>query len=82
MIIYFIIYNIWSWYRFLDSKEPPLITKQKPSTDSIHHYGLDNPMFVSDLSNTISTPKMPINDQSVYLKTPESKFYSRNEELT
>ncbi|XP_032676109.1 NADPH oxidase 5 [Odontomachus brunneus] len=58
---------------FLNGKKPPLIVKQKPSTESVQHpYGLDNPMFVSDLAKTMSPTSTPINNQSAYLKTPEN----------
>jgi len=58
--------------RFLGGKKP-LITRQKPSTESVAHaHGLDNPTFVSDVANTIL--HTPISNQSTYLKTPESKI--------
>lgn len=59
--------------RFLGGKKP-LITRQKPSTETVAHaHGLDNPTFVSaDVANTIL--HTPISNQSTYLKTPESKI--------
>lgn len=63
-------------FRFLNSNRPPLIIKQRPSTESVPHaYGFDNPVFVSDLAKTMSPSHTPISNQSVYLRTPESKIY-------
>ncbi|CAL1686702.1 unnamed protein product [Lasius platythorax] len=56
---------------FLSGKKPPLITRQKPSTESVAYvHGLDNPTFVSDVTKTIL--HTPISIQSAYLKTPEN----------
>lgn len=76
MIIAYRIRLYLSSYRFLSGKKPPLITRQKASTESIADaHGLDNPTFVSDVTNTIL--HTPISNQSAYLKTPESKTYMR-----
>lgn len=58
-------------YRFLNSKKLPLITRQRPSKESVA-YVHDNPTFVSDVSKTIL--HTPLTESS-YLKTPESKIH-------
>ncbi|XP_012231474.2 NADPH oxidase 5 [Linepithema humile] len=55
---------------FLNGKKPPLIVKRRPSTESVSHAGLNNPVFVSDLAKTVSPSHTPISNQS-YLRTPE-----------
>ncbi|KAH0946780.1 hypothetical protein HN011_012237 [Eciton burchellii] len=55
---------------FLDSKKPPLIVRQKPSTESLPLRGLDNPTFVSNLAKTMSPSNVA--DQSAFLRTPEN----------
>lgn len=53
---------------FLNSKKLPLITRQRPSKESVA-YVHDNPTFVSDVSKTIL--HTPLTESS-YLKTPEN----------
>ncbi|XP_011699769.1 PREDICTED: NADPH oxidase 5 [Wasmannia auropunctata] len=57
---------------FLSGKKTPLIVAQKASMESIPNtHSLDNPSFVSDLSNTVSPSHASFNNQSAYLKATE-----------
>ncbi|XP_018375602.1 PREDICTED: NADPH oxidase 5 [Trachymyrmex cornetzi] len=64
---------------FISGKKTPLITTQKASTESQAHNLLDNPSFVSDLSNTMSPSHASIKTKSTYLKTTEHTPESNKE---
>ncbi|XP_018347473.1 PREDICTED: NADPH oxidase 5 [Trachymyrmex septentrionalis] len=70
---------------FITGKKTPLIMTQKASMESQAHNLLDNPSFVSDLSNTVSPSHASIKTKSTYLKTtehtPESNKEWRNVSL-
>ncbi|XP_018056077.1 PREDICTED: NADPH oxidase 5 [Atta colombica] len=60
---------------FINGKKTPLIMTQKASMESQAHNLLNNPSFVSELSNTMSPSHASIKNKSTYLKTehtPES----------
>jgi len=51
---------------------------QKASIESQAHNLLDNPSFVSELSNTMSPSHASIKNKSTYLKTTERETYLKN----
>ncbi|KAG5311935.1 NOX5 oxidase, partial [Pseudoatta argentina] len=64
---------------FISGKKAPLIMTQKASMESQVHNLLDNPSFVSDLSNTVSPSHASIKNKSTYLKTTEHTPESNKE---
>ncbi|KAG5324396.1 NOX5 oxidase, partial [Acromyrmex heyeri] len=64
---------------FISGKKTPLIMTQKASMESQVHNLLDNPSFVSDLSNTVSPSHASIKNKSTYLKTTEHTPESNKE---
>lgn len=71
-LLYINVYIFISLFSFLSSKKTPLIMTQKTLIESMPHtHNLDNPSFVSDLSN-MPPSHASINNQ--YLKTPERKI--------
>ncbi|EGI61142.1 PREDICTED: NADPH oxidase 5 isoform X1 [Acromyrmex echinatior] len=64
---------------FISGKKTPLIMTQKASMESQVHNLLDNPSFVSDLSNAVSPSHASIKNKSTYLKTTEHTPESNKE---
>ncbi|XP_018404285.1 PREDICTED: NADPH oxidase 5 [Cyphomyrmex costatus] len=64
---------------FISGKKTPLIVTQKASMESMPQAHLDNPSFISDLSNSVSPSHASINNKSAYLKTTEHTPESNKE---